>query len=136
MKRSRPSFADVVAEVKAQAAPARGVVVRPGEHTPGGELLDPEGNLVTCVGEISRGQARTLVRSGALLAWEGCGCGGWTGCQPTWFDAEVRSALRERSTPRFKTKRHGAPTWIDLWQGDGGSVVYAHGDVVWGDAFA
>lgn len=130
----RRSFADIVAEVRAEPIPAR--EVRPGEHSAAGELFDPDGAVLSRVGELSPGQARTYVRQGALLAWEGCGCGGWQGCQPTWYDDAARRILAERAAPRFRPRRHGAPTWIDLWQGDGGPVVYAHGDVVWGDALA
>lgn len=72
--------------------------------------------------------------AGAYLAFEGRGCGGSAGCRTEWVAPEVRAQISDRK-PRF-VKGYGSPTWIDCWSGDGGFVVYAHGDVAWGDALA
>ena len=111
--------------------PAPPRVVRPGGVNPAGDFFDPAGNLLTLVGRIQPGEAQELVAAGAQLAYEGCGCGGSAGCSPEWLAAEARAQIATQK-PRF-IKVYGSPTWIDCWSGDGGFVVYAHGDVAWGD---
>lgn len=130
MKRSR-SFAEIVADVAAERSasePERDPIEWPGTFDGAGDLTDPDGRHLERIGRITPKQASAAVSAGALLAFEGCGCGGYVGCQPTWLDEEARGALMGK--PRF-TKRYGAPTWIDLWRGDGVEVVLAHGDVEW-----
>jgi hypothetical protein len=34
--------------------------------------------------------------------------------------------------PQF-TDEYGSPTWIDMWVGEGESVIFLHGDVRWGN---
>jgi hypothetical protein len=130
MKRAKP-FADIVAELSAQPKVQRQVT--PGEHNRQGDLFDPAGRLLTKAHEITTAEARESVLNGSQLAFEGCGCGGWSGCMPIWIGADERREIAARSKPRF-VKKHGSPTWIELWHSDDGSVVYAHGDVEWGDA--
>jgi hypothetical protein len=83
--------------------------------------------------EISPARAAASVRSGALLAFESCGCGGGAGggCTIEWFDSA--DVIRESPSgePAF-VQRFGSPTWIDLWSGEGRQVVFAHGDIEWG----
>ena len=131
MRRGK-TFAEILAQAKSEPKAER--VVRPGGLNAAGEFFDLAGNLLTRLGEISPEQAQQLVADGALLAFEGCGCGGSAGCKAEWVDASVRGGLA-RTSPRF-VKGYGAPTWIDVWQGEDGYVVYAHGDVEWGDALA
>jgi hypothetical protein len=131
---SRKSFAEIVSEVVSAPGPER--IVRPGRFNREGEFFDPDGGLLVRRGLLTVGEARDEVRRGAGLAWEGCGCGGWAGCAPIWVDGRVRRWLAAAGSPRLRSRRHGAPTWIDLWQGEARSVVFAHGDVEWGDAFA
>jgi len=126
------SFAEIVAEVKAEPMPEPEVC--PGGYNSAGELFDPAGNRLHRVRtKITPSQAQHHVSEGAQLAWESCGCGGWSGCLPIWVEANIGSTLGDGSKPRF-IGRHDAPTWIDLWQGDGGPVVYAHGDMKWAEA--
>lgn len=124
------TFAEIMAEAKSVPKAVR--VVRPGGLNADGEFFDPAGNLLTREGEISPKHAQEMVADGAGLAFEGCGCGGAAGCNAEWIDASVRDGLAS-TRPRF-VKGYGSPTWIDLWHGEGGPVVYAHGDVEWGDA--
>jgi len=111
----------------------RSAAVCPGTYNTQGELFDPAGHLLTKATMITAVEARDLVLHGAQLAFEGCGCGGWAGCTPIWIGADERLLLAAGSAPRIVNK-HDFPTWIDLWRSDEGSVVYAHGDVEWGDA--
>ncbi len=127
------SFAEIVAETRAEPRPKR--EVRPGSFNRAGEFFDPAGNLLTKAGQLTPAQATSWVRRGALVAWEGCGCGGWSGCKPTWVDEDELHSLATGAKPRF-TKRHGSPTWIDLWEGASGPIVFAHGDVEWGDSLS
>ncbi len=131
MKRAK-TFAEIAAE--AMAEPQQERVVRPGTFNDHGDFFDLSGNLLARIRGVTPKQAQELVADGATVAFEGCGCGGWAGCAARWIDAATSVELG-LIRPRF-VKGHGSPTWIDLWEGDGGSVVFAHGDVEWGDAFA
>ena len=126
------TFAEIVAEAK--ALPKAASVVRTGGVNLAGDFFDTQGRLVTHVGQITPKQAQEYVAQGALVAFEGCGCGGSAGCAAEWFDSEIREELASKR-PKF-IKGYGSPTWIEIWQGDGPSVVYAHGDVEWGDVMA
>ncbi|MBD8059974.1 hypothetical protein IC607_13450 [Cellulomonas sp. JH27-2] len=129
MKRQK-SFAETLAEVKAM--PPRARDVRPGEYNADGDLFDPAGTLLTrAKASITTADARALVADGALLAAEGCGCGGSSGCEIDWIADDDRAKLRDTSGPVLAGRRR-TPTWIDLWEGAGSVVVFAHGDVRWG----
>lgn len=136
-RRTGPTFADLVAEVRAAPAPvARDVGPPP--------FRDPEGRVLERVASnVSAAAAQSAVVAGARLAWEGCGCGGgWGGCTPTWLDAAARARAVAAGSPRLRGRVH--PTWIDLWAPvvpdevaagrcpPGDVVVYAHAEVVWG----
>ncbi|MFT4265044.1 MAG: hypothetical protein QM572_16795 [Nocardioides sp.] len=132
MSRRDRTFAEIAAEAK--AAPKHERTVRPGGFNVNGELFDPSGHLLSRIGEVSPKRAQELVADGALVAFEGCGCGGSVGCETEWIEPGVLGILAS-SRPRF-VKGHGSPTWIDLWEGDAGLALYAHGDVEWGGLLA
>ena len=113
---------------------SRKPAVRPAGHNAAGEFFDPSGRALLLLHEnVTPDLAHARVRSGALLAYEGCGCGGWTRCQPDWLSSDALSRLHSASAPEF-VKGHRAPTWIDVWSSDLSQVVvYLHGDVRWGD---
>jgi len=117
------------------AQKSRKPAARPGGHNAAGELFDPSGRPLRLLHEdLTPDQAQEWVRSGALVAFEGCGCGGWTRCQPEWLSTDALSQLRSAPAPEFG-RGHRAPTWIDVWSSDQSQiVVYLHGDVRWGDA--
>lgn len=128
----RKTFAEIVAETAAIPTPEPTTSF--GVFDEAGDLWDPAGHRLHRVkAEITPAQARKIVREGGQLAWESCGCGGWQGCQPIWVSQAARAQLGDGPKPRF-TNRYHSPTWIDLWAGDAGRVVLAHGDVAWGDA--
>lgn len=107
--------------------------VRPGKYNAAGDLFDPSGEPILLQQElVSPELAQELVKRGALVAHESCGCGGWTGCQPEWLSKEALTRLRSAHAPALEEGR-GVPTWIDVWSSDKGQVIYLHGDVRWGD---
>ena len=120
------TFAQIVARTLAEPP-------RPEPEDPSTPRL-PDGRRLTEVrSALTPGEARDLVAGGALLAFEGCGCGGGPGCEPRWYDADER---RRATTvlPRIRAKTH--PGWIDLWSpvDDAAThVVHVHGEVLWGD---
>ena len=130
-----PTFAEIAAEARLGASDAaRPRDARPGRFGRDGALYDPQGRRVELVeSEISPDDAVARVRAGAVLAFESCGCGGAGGgaCTIAWFDSAQLTRAAERGAPAF-VRGYGAPTWIDVWEGDGQSVVFAHGDVRWG----
>lgn len=111
--------------------------VRPGRYNLAGDLFDPSGRrLILLHEDITPERAREWVSGGALVAYEGCGCGGGTGCQPDWLPSDALARLQSAPAPEF-VGGHGAPTWIDVWSSDLDLVVvYLHGDVQWGDELA
>ncbi len=134
MARKRtPTFAEIVAEARLSASdPARTRDARPGRFGRDGALYDPQGRRIELVeSEITPDEAVARVRAGAVLAFESCGCGGGGGCTIAWFDSAQLTSAAERGAPAF-VRGYGAPTWIDVWEGEGHTIVFAHGDVQWG----
>ncbi|CAM5314203.1 hypothetical protein [Leifsonia shinshuensis] len=134
------TFAEIVAAVKLSAddsARSRAEKdARPGALGRDGALYDRQGLRMTrSIEELGPAEAADLVRDGAGVAFEGCGCGGATGCAIEWAGPDEAITAARRGEPVF-VRGHRAPTWIDLWQGDGARVVFLHGDVTWGDLFA
>lgn len=136
-KPTGPSFADLVKEPtwsQSDASRSGRHASRPGRFNGAGEFFDPSGSQLQLVAEnITAEEAQQLLEAGAALVAESCGCGGTYGdCTPVWATDEQLHELRSGPPPR-PTGRHSAPTWLDLWAGDRVSVVFAHGDVSWGD---
>lgn len=128
----KPTFAQMLAEERSK--PVSKPVIRRGHFNLEGQFFDPEGRLLEKVrSDITPKQAREAFDGGALVAFEGCGCGGqYGGCSPEWISADL---LGDAKGPRF-VKGYGSPTWIDEWAGEDVSVVFLHGDVAWGDVLA
>lgn len=118
------TFADTVARTRAEPPV-------PEPDDPDTPRLPSGERLVRVCHDLPPGEARDLVAGGALLAFEGCGCGGGRGCAPTWYDEHERRRAAAL-LPRVRGRR--APSWIDLWTApDDSVVVYAHGEVLWAD---
>lgn len=133
-KRNSPTFKDILGEAtwsERDDDPRGEHAIRPGAFNIAGEFFDQSGARLTRTGEATPAEAQRLVADGAHIAFEGCGCGGWNGCSPEWFTGDSLAELRAAPKPRF-VKGYGSPTWIDVWEGDSGKVVFAHGDVKWG----
>lgn len=118
------------------ARPTGRFAVRPGTFNLAGELFTPDGaRLVRTGSDVSVADARAAVRAGATVAFEACGCGGGgRECRPFWPDDAAVRAIARSSSPVISAK-HSAPTWIDVWEGDGVHVAFFHGEVSWGSLF-
>lgn len=134
-KRREPTFNDLLKE-PTWSELATPKDIRLGTTNRAGDFFDPAGNLLTLAHEeVSLVDAQTFVDDGAIVAFEPCGCGGGgrTGCTAEWFADEAVASIRGGSGPAVT--RGKAPTWIDVWKNEATTVVYAHGDVEWGDLF-
>ena len=80
--------------------------------------------------------ATGLVRDGALLASDPCGCGGTCGLET--LDGDTSAGLARAGQPSVSTDpRH--PGSLSQWIGTDGSpetLVLAAGQVIWGRALA
>jgi hypothetical protein len=137
-KRHASTFKDMLSEPTWSEidGPKRGAQsVRPGRFNSTGDFFDLSGHVLTCTtSDVTPETAQALVDDGAVIAFEGCGCGGGNGCGPEWFVDDALASVRGGSRPRF-VRGYGSPTWIDVWTSDESTVVFAHGDVVWGSLF-
>ena len=127
----RPSPDNPTSGVMRRAVTKGRFAVRPGTFNLAGQFFTPDGGrLEKVVADVDVTEIRALVRRGATVAFEGCGCGGG-GCTPAWpspIDVHAAAAAAE---PVF-TGRQGTPTWADVWAVEGTRVVFLHGDVTWG----
>ncbi|GAA2485351.1 hypothetical protein [Terrabacter carboxydivorans] len=138
-KRKQPgaTFADLVKEPtwsQSDASRSGQHAPRPGRFNGAGEFFDLSGSqLELVVGNVPAEEAQRLLEAGAALVSESCGCGGSYGdCTPVWATDKQLHELRSGPPPQL-TDRHSAPTWLDAWAGERGSVVFAHGDISWGN---
>ncbi len=136
-KQPGPTFADLVKEPtwsQSESSRTGQHAPRPGRFNGADQFFDPSGSRLKLVAEsITEEEAQRLLEDGAALVSEACGCGGnYGGCTPVWATEKQLHELRSGPPPRF-ADRHGAPTWLDVWAGDQSSVVFAHGDVSWGN---
>jgi len=130
--RRRESFAEIVREERARPPRPDRTRLPPGRHD---DLLVLDGRRYTLITEpLEAAQARTLVRNGAQLAFDPCGCGGRCGIQ----------ILHEHALAR----QHGNPTIgqgpnhpgsLSSWaavEPPETTLVLASGHVSWGQALA
>lgn len=121
-------MADMVAEVVAEAQAHRRSPERRGVFDLRGTLWSPDGMPLRLVEEsVGAGRALELLRLGAGIVFEGCGCGGQY-CHPEWATDDQRRALEADG---IRESRGQAPTWIDVWAGDNRLVVFLHGQFLW-----
>jgi len=110
----------------------RRAAVRPGAFNLNGDFFTTEGVLLRrAKAEVIPSKATSLVLLGARVASEGCGCGGGSGCTPSWLDRSDAAKAAATGKPQL-TGKYGSPTWIDVWNGGDETVVFLHGDVRWG----
>jgi hypothetical protein len=134
-KRPDPTFKDLLSEPtwsETEASRQGQHAIRPGKFNQAGEFHSPDGKRLELTDdELTPGEAQRHISEHALLAYEGCGCGGVAECAPVWATAKELAQLKSGPKPRL-VKGHGAPTWVDLWTDGTRKVVFAHGDVDWG----
>lgn len=129
-KKRTPTFADVLREESAR--PTRSVEVNytPGEFNEDHQLFDLAGiELIRTKTRITPKEAIALIGAGAKAASEGCGCGGWAGCQPEWLNQADAELVVVSGKPRML--KGNCPTWIDVWTNQTSTLVFAHGDISW-----
>ncbi len=106
----------------------------PGRHD---DLLVLDGRRYTLITEpLEAAQARTLVRHGAQLAFDPCGCGGRCGIQILHEDA--LAGLRQHGNPTIgQGPNHpgSLSTWTTVEPPET-TLVLASGHVIWGQALA
>ncbi|QCR44112.1 hypothetical protein C1N91_11855 [Curtobacterium sp. SGAir0471] len=133
-KRARRAAVAVGSPTAGARATSGRFAVRPGTFNLAGELFTPAGaRLTRRKTDISVETAAELVRAGAELAYEVCGCGGGGPCKPVWPERAAIAVLAKSSLPSVSA-RPTAPTWMDVWAGDGVTAVFCHGDITWGSA--
>lgn len=90
-------------------------------------LHDPDARVYRRTSaHIKPNRAQELLRSGAAMAVDDCGCGGYCGLD--WPSPPERAELGLRP-PRLAKNRLG---WLDEWQSaDGHELLLQHGDVRW-----
>ena len=93
----------------------------------GDHLHGPDGRVYRRTSShIEAGRAQELLRTGAAMAVDDCGCGGYCGLD--WPSPSERIELARRP-PRITKHRFG---WLDEWQsGDGHRLLLQSGDVRW-----
>lgn len=104
---------------------------RPGTLNLAGQFFTLDGGrLEKAAADVDATEVGALVRHGATVAFEGCGCGGG-GCTPAWpSPIDVRAAAA--AAEPVLEGRQGTPTWADAWAMGETRVVFLHGDVTWG----
>jgi hypothetical protein len=125
MRKAKPSFNDIVAEVKAAPKPDVPVKQEPGEV-----LIAPDGTVFRNADQVlDVDEAIRLLSTGAWIAIDECGCGGY--CTPEWHSP---TAPIGRTPEVRKTKKHQEPfASIEKWiSDDGSSMVFFSGpDFTW-----
>lgn len=132
--RRRKSFAEIVREERARPPRPDRTRVPPGRHD---DLLVLDGRRYTLITEpLEAARARTLVRDGAQLAFDPCGCGGRCGIQILHEHALAGS--RQHGNPTIgQGPNH--PGSLSSWaavEPPETTLVLASGHVIWGRALA
>jgi hypothetical protein len=98
---------------------------------PSPRLVAPDGRAFERVDELTPAGAMDLVRAGARVAWDSCGClGGF--CDLVWFDPADGPRLYAAGPPILHTKK-GTDGELTYWRSpDGPILVLATYDVRWG----
>lgn len=132
-KRRQPTFAEIVDDVRSQpvAPPSGRHAIRPGQLNQAGEFFDLAGRPLQFEGRVTAGEAaRLIINQAALVAYEGCGCGGWSHCRPSWASSSQLSALADT---KGLDDLLDSQEWIETYSGDAGQVVFLHGGDDWED---
>ncbi len=100
-----------------------------------GVLVGPDGRVWERVADdVPADRALELVRRGAAVAWDGCGCAGYCGLD--WLSAEDLARLAAGGIPRVS---HKSIPWSGLskWTTSADErLLLATGDVRWGRRLA
>ena len=133
VKRRQPTFAEIVDDVRSEPStpPSGRHAIRPGQLNKAGEFFDLAGRPLHLEGRVTAEAAEKLiVNHAALVAYEGCGCGGWSHCRPSWASPAQVTAL---AVTRDLDVLLDSQEWIESYSGDAGKVVFLHGGDDWED---
>lgn len=138
-RQRRQSFADMVRAVERELADEAASSEPAAPAGPGlrrdGTMTDAQGRVHTLARpSVSAGHAHAAAASGALVAWDPCGCGG--GCGFRWLDREETAALVRSGPPRIRRGRRRLSNVSEWHAADGSVLLVAEDDVVWGDLLA
>lgn len=128
-RRPQQSFADIVREVEAAPEPPK-----PERHAGlyPDEFVDKDNRHYVLVTEdVSEERALEAARTGALVVWDTCGCGGYCGME--WFTADDVQRMVASGRPNIsRTKRRRGS--VSEWHAEDGTVLLLAEDAVaWGD---
>ncbi|MFI7588516.1 hypothetical protein ACIB24_15710 [Spongisporangium articulatum] len=125
-------------ELRAQPpAPVVERSIEPFDLRYGVDLLGPDGTWFDRVeNEISPGRAVELLTSGAQVAWDACGCGGF--CGFIWLDDDSRARLRKAGRPQIGGRvKRGQWGVMSHWRSAAGAdLIVAEAYVRWGAELA
>ena len=126
--RAAPVAPSVAAAPAANHEPHAGRCgLRRGAGFHGDHLHGPDHRIYHRLQEsITPARAQELLRGGAVMAVDECGCGGYCGLD--WPTATERAELARRP-PSVTKRRFG---WLEEWRNDAGEPLLLHnGDVRW-----
>jgi hypothetical protein len=129
-RRKQRAFADEVRDLAANPSAPR-TPLSPRLDLSADSFRGPHGVIWQRVGDVlDPVVARDMIRAGALVAWDPCGCGG--DCGLTWLDDVVRGRLAAALPDVRPSKRYsGAITsWRDK---DGHELLVVQWPVQWRD---
>ena len=131
-------MAQIVEELRSRPPAADGDRWAPLPDTrTGAGLLAPDQRVFDRVQQqIGPTHAVMLLRSGALVVWDACGCGGYCGFD--WLGAGRRDALVHAGPPRIGGRaRRGQWGSMSRWRCDDGTdLLLAENHVRWGHELA
>jgi hypothetical protein len=139
MGERRQTMAQMLERLRSQPPalpPGGGLVAVPDTRT-GVDLPGPAGELFARVArDVPPGQAVTLLRAGALVAWDSCGCGGYCGFD--WLDVDRRQSLLRADRPRVGGRaKKGQWGTLSHWRSPAGTdLLLAENYVHWGTELA
>lgn len=132
--RRGPSFSDTVDAVKAASMAESPRSIEPGIQ-PDGKVVAPGGrSYEMAASDISSAVALAAASSGALVAWDSCGCGG--GCELTWFNDDDVAHMATAGRPLIRRTKKAYGSISEYRSGDGRVLLLVEETVRWGPFFA
>jgi hypothetical protein len=130
----KPSFADIVRDVKESPDPRAQQYTHPGMQ-PDRTFVDQGGRVFHELHDVvTPAYARELAASGALVVWDSCGCGGYCGFE--WLEPAAVARLAASGPPNPRSNKRSGGGIAEWVAEDGSSLLLMWGNVGWGDELA